>query len=120
MGLAGCFNLIDNDAVALLIECQKQGIHVTNVGIFASGILWGGDHYKYGNIPEEVKAKVAKWTALADKYSLSLPQVAFNFAFLPEIVDYVAFGTSRPDGVVGNVELVGKSVPAQLWHEAKG
>jgi len=116
---AGCFNLIDNDSVDLLLECQKQGVRVTNVGIFASGLLWGGDHYKYGGVPEEVKEKVTKWKALAEKYKLTLPQLAFNFAFLPDIVDYVAFGTSRPDGVDGNVALAGKAVPAQLWHDAK-
>jgi D-threo-aldose 1-dehydrogenase len=117
--LAGCFNLIDNDSTELLLECQKQGIHVTNVGIFASGVLWGGDHYKYGNIPDSVKEKVTKWKALAEKYGLSLPQLAFNFAFLPEVVDYVAFGTSRVKAVAENVALAGKSVPLKLWQEAQ-
>lgn len=117
--LAGCFNLIDNDAIELLLECQLQGIRITNVGIFASGLLWGGEHYKYSGVPDAVKEKVAKWTALAEKYDLSLPQVAFNFAFLPDSVENVAFGTSRAEAVVENVGLAGKTVPVELWREAK-
>jgi len=117
--LAGCFNLIDHECVDLLMECQAQGVKITNVGIFASGVLWGGEHYQYGGVPDEVKAKIEAWTALAAKFELSLPQVAFNFAFLPEIVDYVAFGTGRVEAVDQNVELVGTKVDVALWQQAK-
>jgi hypothetical protein len=34
------------------------------------------------SVPDDVKEKVTKWTALAEKYDLSLPQVAMCFAFL--------------------------------------
>merc|ERR1719263_2781009 len=104
--LAGCFNLIDNDCIDLLLECEKQGVKVANVGVFASGLLWGGKHYRYSEVvPDKVKDKVSKWTMLAEKYKLSLPQVALNFAFLPKCVDRVAFGAARADFVEQNVAL---------------
>ena len=37
----------------------------------------------------------------------------------PEIVDYVAFGTSRAQAVDENVALCGKTVPVALWKEAQ-
>ena len=143
--LSNSFNLIDHSCVSLLLECQQQGIKITNVGIFASGLLcgaprclrkprspfahsssrrvscrWGGEHYMYdSSVPEDVKKKVAKWTELAKKHGLTLPQVALNFAFLPEIVDFVAFGTSRAKAVDENLELCGNTVPLALWAEAK-
>lgn len=118
--MAGCFNLVDNDSIELLLECQEQGVKVVNVGVFAAGLLWGGSHYKYdSNIPDSVKDKVSKWTELVAKYDLSLPQVALNFAFLPEIVESCAFGTSRAAAVEQNIALVGKTVPLALWKEAK-
>ena len=69
------------------------------------------------SVPEDVKKKVAKWTELAKKHGLTLPQVALNFAFLPEIVDFVAFGTSRAKAVDENLELCGNTVPLALWAE---
>jgi len=118
--MAGCFNLIDNDSVDLLLECQKQGVRICNVGVFASGLLWGGSHYKYdASIPERVTKKVEAWQELAQKHNLSLPQVALNFAFLPKIVDSVAFGTSDPAKAKQNVDLCGATVPLELWKEAK-
>ena len=71
------------------------------------------------SVPEDVKKKVAKWTELAKKHGLTLPQVALNFAFLPEIVDFVAFGTSRAKAVDENLGLCGNTVPLALWAEAK-
>jgi D-threo-aldose 1-dehydrogenase len=118
--LSNCFNLIDHGCIGLLLECQKQNVRIHNVGVFASGLLWGGDHYMYdSDVPAEVKEKVARWTALAGKYELALPQLALNFAFLPDIVDYAAFGTSRAAAVDQNVALCGNTVPVALWAEAQ-
>lgn len=118
--MAGSFNLVDNDSVPLLEECQRQGLKVVNVGVFASGLLWGGDTYKYdSHIPEAVKEKVRKWSELAVKYGFTLPQVAFNFAFLPKVVTHVAFGSASPAEVEQNVALCGKTIPPELWQDAK-
>lgn len=117
--MAGCFNLIDQDGVELLQECQARGIGVTNVGIFASGVLVGGKTYKYGPVPPEVEAKVKAWQALADKHGLTLQQLAMNFALLPSCVDFVAFGCKAASRVQGNIDMLGKHVPSELWQEAK-
>jgi len=117
--MAGCWNLIDQDGLELLLECQARNIKVTNVGIFASGALWGSTHYKYDGIPPEVAEKIKAWKALSDKYGLLLPQVALNFAMLPDIVDLVAFGCKTADKVSTNMALLGKPVPIELWQEAK-
>lgn len=117
---AGSFNLIDQDGLELLQECQARGISVTNVGIFASGVLVGGKTYKYGPVPPEVEEKVKAWQALADKYGLTLQQLAMNFALLPDCVDSVAFGCKAPSRVQGNIDMLGKDVPAELWQEARG
>lgn len=118
--LSNAFTLIDHDCREMLMECQTQDVKIHNVGIFCSGLLWGGDNYMYGKgIPDTVKEKVTKWTALAKKHDLTLPQVALSFAFLPEIVDMAAFGTSRASNVDENVGLCGKAIPLALWEEAK-
>jgi len=117
--MAGCFNLIDQDGLELLQECQARGIKVTNVGIFASGALWGSTHYKYDGIPTHVADKIKAWKALSEKYGLPLPQVAMNFALLPDVVEMIAFGCKTQDKVKTNLDLLGKEVPIALWKEAK-
>lgn len=117
--MAGCFNLIDQDGLSLLQECQARGVKVTNVGIFASGALWGSTHYKYDGIPVEVADKIKAWKALSEKYGFTLPQVALNFALLPDVIEMVAFGCKTAEKVKTNLDLLGKTVPVELWKEAK-
>ena len=52
---AGAWNLINQDGYELMLECQKRGIKVHNAGIFASGLLVGGSHYKYAPAPAEAR-----------------------------------------------------------------
>jgi len=118
--LSNAFNLIDHDCREMLMECQAQGVKIHNAGIFCSGLLWGGNTYKYGeSVPDEVREKVSKWTDLAKKHGLTLPQVAMAFAFLPEVVTMCAFGAGLPSAVEENLALCGKAVPVALWKEAK-
>lgn len=69
--------------------------------------------------PRRCEGDLGKWTALCQKHGVAVPQAALSFAFLPEIVDFVAFGTSRAQAVDENVALCGKAVPAELWAEAR-
>jgi len=117
--MAGCFNLIDQDGLEVLQECQQMGVRVANVGVFASGLLWGGDHYKYSAVPPDVLAKANKWSDLAARYDVGLAQVALAFALLPEIVERAGFGSLSADEVAANVKLWGREVSVALWAEAK-
>lgn len=121
--MAGCWNLIDQDGYDLLVECQKKNIKVTNVGIFASGLLVGSTNYKYDSkIPQEVKEKVDKWCALADKYGVKMTTLALQFAFVPDVVENVAIGIRDAGKSRANAALFDKSataVPLELWKEAQ-
>lgn len=119
--VAGAWNLIDQDALPLLLECQRRGIAVHNAGCFASGILVGGSSYKYGAPPPEVRAKVEAWTALAEQHATPLPVLAIAFALLPAVVTRLAVGVKSAEEIKQNLEWVQQAgkVPAALWHEAK-
>ena len=121
--MAGCWNLIDQDGYDLMVECQKKNIKVTNVGIFASGLLAGSTYYKYNsNIPQDVKDKLEKWHGLCTKYNVEMLTVALHFAILPTVVDYVSIGIRDAAKARANVELFNKSssgVPLELWKEAQ-
>ena len=121
--MAGCWNLIDQDGYELLFECQKKNIKVTNVGIFASGLLAGSTNYKYNaKIPLDVKYKLEKWQALSKKYNVEMLTMALHFAFLPDVVDYVSIGVRDAEKAKANVELFNKgtsNVNKELWKEAQ-
>merc|ERR1712113_1120286 len=120
--MAGCWNLIDQDGYELLLQCQKKGIKVTNVGIFASGLLVGSTHYKYDTtLPTNVVDKLDKWTSLCQQHDVPVIHVAVCFALLPSVVENVAIGMRDEGKVKANVRLFDGSlrVPQQLWKDAQ-
>ena len=60
------------DAAELLVVCQERGIRVHNAGIFASGLLVGGDTYKYGPAPPHMVLKTKQWAQLAEEYKTTV------------------------------------------------
>jgi hypothetical protein len=121
---AGAWNLIDQDGLELMLLCQSRGVKIHNAGIFASGLLVGGDHYKYEKAPAEIIARREKWAALAEKHGVPLPAAAIAFALAPAVVEKAAVGVKvrkrgarerfvagsgreRPEAAVGGREGAG-------------
>ena len=86
-------------------------------------MLVGSNNYKYdSNIPQEVREKVDKWRALADKYAVKMTTLALQFAFIPDVVENVAIGIRDAGKSRANAALFDKSataVPLELWKEAQ-
>lgn len=94
--LAGGWNLLGQDSLPILVECEKLGVAVHNAGVFATGFLVGGANYLYNTPPPEIVARRDGWIALAEKHGCSLPAVALRFASIPNIVEHVLLGTYVP------------------------
>lgn len=118
---AGAWNLIDQDGIELMLECQRRGIRVHNAGIFASGLLVGGSHYKYAPASPEIIERRERWRALAEQHGVSLPAAALAFALAPAVVEKAAVGVKSASEVRANAEWleVASRVPATLWMDAK-
>ena len=82
-------------ALPVFAECERQGIAVHNAAIFASGLLAGGVTYLYREASEELVMRTTRWKLLAEKHNVSLPAVAVAFASLPKCVSKVVIGLNR-------------------------
>ena len=105
----------------LLCACQTLGVKVHNAGIFASGVLVGGGHYKYAHTPPHVTARVERWKALTAEFGVSLPAAAVAFALMPAVVSKAAVGVKSPEEATAAVTWLhdANRVPAALWTKAK-
>jgi D-threo-aldose 1-dehydrogenase len=118
--MAGSWNLLDQDGLDVLLECQARGIRVHNAGIFASGLLVGGSHYKYAPAPPEILARTERWRALAASHAVPLPAVALAFACAPTAVRACAVGVKSPEEVAQNIAWLddAHAIPHALWIDA--
>ena len=119
--MAGSWNLLDQDGEDVLAECERRGVAVHNAGIFASGLLVGGSHYKYAPAPPDIVERTERWRALASKHGVPLPAVAIAFACAPRVVTGCAVGVKSPEEVAQSVAWLAdaNAVPTRLWVDAK-
>eukprot|EP00633_Aureoumbra_lagunensis_P000966 CAMPEP_0197294672 /NCGR_PEP_ID=MMETSP0890-20130614/33253_1 /TAXON_ID=44058 ORGANISM="Aureoumbra lagunensis, Strain CCMP1510" /NCGR_SAMPLE_ID=MMETSP0890 /ASSEMBLY_ACC=CAM_ASM_000533 /LENGTH=330 /DNA_ID=CAMNT_0042770229 /DNA_START=37 /DNA_END=1026 /DNA_ORIENTATION=- len=128
--LANSWNLLDQGGKDLLLSCHHKHIPVDLAGIYASGLLAGGNTFNYQPATESLVSKRDRWKSLADKYAISLPAVALAFAFLPPAVRFIAIGLRSPDQVDTTIDLLETQVPLLLpnsghlssciWRDAIG
>lgn len=116
--LAHGWNLLCTDGSDVIAECQQRGIEIHNAGVYASGLLVGGDTYFYSEAPDGMKAKTAAWSKLAQSYEVPLPAVAIAFGLLPEAVTHVVCGMRSPAEVLQAIEWTEAPVPQALWADA--
>ena len=118
--IAGSWNLIDQDAHLLLQECLELNIEVHNAGIFCSGALVGGDHYRYSSIPQEVSAKIEIWRGLCNNAGVQLPVAAIAFSVLHAAITKIVVGvcsTRELEELLTWLPNADK-VPGALWKQA--
>ena len=129
--LAGRWNLLNQNGIDVLIECQRQGIEVHNAGIFASGLLANfatpGDEgasqltatVQYRPATASELAKAAAWKELAFENGVSLATLALGFACLPRCVSRVAVGVKNAEEVKQAVTAaLALPLPPAIWTEA--
>lgn len=121
--IAGAWNLIDQNGADLMRECWLRRVRVHNAGVFCSGALVGGVHYKYAACPPHIQAKVAKWAQLCADLDLPLPAAALAFALLPTAVGAVVLGVSSVRElreILAWIELIESKHAAlqTLWRQA--
>jgi D-threo-aldose 1-dehydrogenase len=119
--LAGGWNLLSQAGLECFAECEARGVDVHVAGVFASGLLVGGETYAYKQAPPEMSARCRRWALLAEEFGHTLPAVAIAFAAMPACVTRVVLGMATPEQVASNLAWVAEaaSVPPSLWMEAK-
>ena len=123
--LANSWNLLDHTAEAydLLKLCRLKGTKIHLGGIFASGILVGGNTYNYKTVDSNspVFSKVQRWKTLCLKYNVELPIAAIGFSLLFDEVDSICIGVrsvAELSEVTSWFEL-SRTIPKALWKDAK-
>ena len=118
--LAGRWHLLDQSGAEVFRHCALNGVAVLVAGVYASGLLAGGQLYEYRPATASEVARRDAWAALAAERGVSLKAVALAFAFLPACVHRVAIGLAEAVLVAETVELLAeaRTVPAGLWRDA--
>ena len=119
--LAGGWNLLTQAGLPCLQQCEESGVAVHVAGVFATGVLAGGDTYAYQLAPEEMLEKKRGWEQLCQDHSLSLPALAIAFATYPACVSKLVLGIATEAELEQNLAAMEEAgrVPTVVWEQAK-
>jgi D-threo-aldose 1-dehydrogenase len=120
--LAYGWNLHNQAALPVMLECQRRGIEVHAAGVFwfnGYGVLFDPSLAPDTEEGEATLAKRSAWLALAEKHGVSLGAVALSFAALPQVIGRVVMGMKSPEEVALNLSSLAEEVPFEIWAEAK-
>jgi len=119
--LAGRYTLLDHQRALqrVMPEVARQGLGVVVGGPYSSGALVGGPNFEYAPATPQIKDKVARIKAIADRYGISMKAAGLQFSLANPAVAAVIPGASQPSRIAEDRAALNESVPVDFWRELR-
>ncbi|MGN8648136.1 aldo/keto reductase [Gracilibacillus sp. HCP3S3_G5_1] len=101
----------------MMPKAVDKGIDIIVGGPFNSGVLLGGDHFNYEKADEHILNKVKQLEEIAENHNVSLKAAALQFSTAHPAVKAVIPGSTRPEHIAEDVEMIKKDIPQSFWTE---
>lgn len=117
--LAGRITLLNDSGEAVAARCARDGVTLFAAGVFASGILAGGDGatYDYLPAPETIRTRVAELTDTCTRHGVSLHAAAINHARRINGVTTTLVGVRSAAEATAAADALATDLPDGLWAE---
>ncbi|WP_416758559.1 aldo/keto reductase [Roseateles sp. So40a] len=119
--LAGRYTLLDHQRALqrVMPEVARQGLGIVVGGPYSSGALVGGPNFEYAPATPQIKDKVARIKAIADRYGISMKAAGLQFSLANPAVAAVIPGASQPSRIAEDRAALNESVPVDFWRELR-
>jgi D-threo-aldose 1-dehydrogenase len=119
--LAGRYTLLDHDKALQRVMpiVAERGLGVVVGGPYSSGALVGGPNFEYAPVKPEMKEKIARIKAIADRYGVSMKAAGLQFSLANPAVAAVIPGASQPSRIAEDSAALKEVVPADFWRELR-
>ncbi|AYD00201.1 aldo/keto reductase [Neorhizobium sp. NCHU2750] len=119
--LAGRYTLLDHDKALqrVMPMVAERGLGVVVGGPYSSGVLVGGPNFEYAPVKPEMKQKIARIKAIADRYGISMKAAGLQFSLANPAVAAVIPGASQPSRIAEDSAALKEKVPADFWRELR-
>ncbi|WP_181347404.1 aldo/keto reductase [Thalassobacillus sp. CUG 92003] len=84
---------------------------------YNSGVLLGGDHFNYAKAGSDILTHVNQLEDIADRHNVHLKAAALQFSTSHPASKAVIPGSTRPDRIVEDVEMINADIPDAFWRE---
>ena len=119
--LAGRYTLLDHELALqrLMPAAQRKKVDIVIGGPYSSGVLAGGKHFEYGEVPSVIAAKVEKISALCAKHGIPIKAAALQFALAHPASAAVIPGASKPERILEDHAALKTRIPDAFWADLR-
>ncbi|MDR7335446.1 aldo/keto reductase [Roseateles asaccharophilus] len=119
--LAGRYTLLDHDQALqrVMPQVAARGLGIVVGGPYSSGALVGGPNFEYAPLKPEMRDRIARIKAVADRHGISMKAAGLQFALAHPAVAAVIPGASRPERIAEDGAALAERVPAGFWRELR-
>jgi D-threo-aldose 1-dehydrogenase len=111
------------DLWAYMQDLSAKGVTIINSAVFNGGFLTGGNHYNYKPVSadDEQGGALLQWRekffAVCEQFNITPAHACVQFAVQAPGVQTLAIGTTVPEKIKPNIEMVDQPVPEAFWRE---
>jgi D-threo-aldose 1-dehydrogenase len=119
--LAGRYTLLDHELALqrLMPAAAQKEIDIVVGGPYSSGVLAGGSHFEYGEVPRKIAVKVERIKSLCRLYDVPIKAAALQFCLAHPAVAAVIPGASRPERIIEDHQALRVNIPADFWWDLR-
>ncbi|MED2974764.1 aldo/keto reductase [Fictibacillus sp. B-59209] len=103
----------------LMPRAAEKKVNIVVGAPFNSGVLVGGNHFDYGDVPDEIASKANQIKQIAEKHQVSIKAAALQFSMAHPAVAAVIPGSTRVEHVKEDVAASKEDIPSDFWKELK-
>ncbi|MBN9654432.1 aldo/keto reductase [Halobacillus sp. GSS1] len=113
------YTLLQHDRALqrMMTMAEEKDVDIVVGSPYNSGALFGGEHYNYENAGADIIGRVNQLKEIGDKYNVPLKAAALQFSTAHPAVKSVIPGSTRPDRIKEDLEMIQRDIPKAFWEE---
>ncbi|QAS52977.1 aldo/keto reductase [Halobacillus litoralis] len=101
----------------MMAKAEENDVDIVVGSPYNSGVLLGGDHYNYEKAGDDIINHVNQLKEIGEKYNVPLKAAALQFSTAHPAVKSVIPGSTRPDRIKEDLEMIQMDIPKDFWNE---
>lgn len=100
----------------MMKKAEEKNVNIVVGSPYNSGVLLGGDHYNYEKAPKDIIERVNQLREIGQQYDVPLKAAALQFSTSHPAVRAVIPGSTRPDRIKEDIEMIQRDIPKEFWE----
>jgi D-threo-aldose 1-dehydrogenase len=113
------YTLLQHDKALqrMMAKAEENDVDIVVGSPYNSGVLLGGDHFNYEKAGDDIINHVNQLKEIGQKYNVPLKAAALQFSTSHPAVKSVIPGSTRPDRIKEDLEMIQQDIPKEFWEE---